>query len=517
MKLRIIPLLLALLMLCGCGKVNEDTPYDPLAELQDYYGAQVEETPIPLTVFTLPYHSGETWDPLTCGDSVQFTLSTLIYETMFVLDETFTAHPQLVERAEYDDETFTYTLYVRDGVRFSDGVAMTAQDVADSLRRALLSPRYGARLYQVEKVSVDGDTVKVTLLEDNRSFISLLDIPVVQSGTEENLIPIGTGPYVPTENLSHLLPNSAWWQNKALPFTEIHLLPYKSAEAAAYAFSSNDVHLFVYDLLNDANMLSASDDSSIGIDTAVMHYLAFNFQREQLHDPTLRRGISLAIERDTVVNACLAGHAVAAQFPVNPASALYPASLETDTSSAAVQDALTELGFTDGEDKYKLQLLVNSENSFKIAAAEHIALTLNRYDFEVTVTVLDWEDYLFAVSTGNYDLYYGECKLGADWDLTPLLSVEGAMNYGGYVNPETEELLLNAKRAGDSQRKAALEALYRHLQTLNPIIPLGFKQVDLLLPQGAVDVVTPTAANPFYSLDHWQVHWGERVNITEDE
>lgn len=515
MKLRIVPLLLVLLMLCGCGKVNEDTPYDPLAELQDYYGAQQEDDPVPLTAFTLPYHSGKTWDPLTCGDGVQFTLSSLVYETMYVLDETFTPHPQLVERAEYDAETYTYTLYARDGVRFSDGVVMTAQDVADSLRRAMVSPRYGTRLMQVEKVSVDGDTVVVKLLEDNRAFTALLDIPVVQSGTEGERIPIGTGPYVPSEDLSLLLPNSAWWQNKALPFTEIHLQSYKSQEAAAYAFSSNDVHLFVYDLLHDANVLSASDDSSIGVDTTVMHYLAFNFHREKLNDPALRRGISLAIERDTVVNACLAGHAVAAQFPINPASPLYPASLETDTSSAAVQKALTELSLTDGEDKYKLRLLVNSENSFKVAAAENIALTLNRYDFEVTVEVLDWEDYLYAISVGDYDLYYGECKLGSDWDLTALLSEEGILNYGGYVNPETESLLLETKRAEEAERTAAMEALCRHLQEFAPIIPLGFKQVDLLLPQGAVDGVTPTIVNPFFGLEHWQVHWGEGADNAE--
>ena len=95
-----------LLLLCGCGKVNEDTPYDPLAELQDYYGAEMEEEIVPLTTFTLPYHSGETWDPLTCGDGVQFTLSALVYETMYVLDETFTPHPQLVgmnERLNLED------------------------------------------------------------------------------------------------------------------------------------------------------------------------------------------------------------------------------------------------------------------------------------------------------------------------------------------------------------------------------------------------------------------------------
>ena len=217
-----------------------------------------------------------------------------------------------------------------------------------------------------------------------------------------------------------------------------------------------------------------------------------------------------------MVNACLAGHAVAAQFPINPASPLYPASLETDTSSAAVQKALTELSLTDGEDKYKLRLLVNSENSFKVAAAENIALTLNRYDFEVTVEVLDWEEYLYAISVGDYDLYYGECKLGSDWDLTALLSEEGILNYGGYVNPETESLLLETKRAEEAERTAAMEALCRHLQELAPIIPLGFKQVDLLLPQGTVEAVTPTAANPFYGLEHWQVHWGEGVNGAEE-
>lgn len=516
MKLRILPLILALLMLCGCGKVNEDTPFDPLAELQDYYGAKIEETPVPLTIFTLPYHSGETWDPISCGDGVQYTLSTLVFETMYALDETFTPHPQLVERAQYDAETFTYTFYVRDGVRFSDGVVMTAQDVGDSLRRALISPRYATRLHQVEKVSVGNDTVVVKLTEDNRAFTSLLDIPVVQSGTESNLVPVGTGPYVPAEDLTHLLPNSAWWQEKSLPLAEVHLLPYKSEEAAAYAFASNDVHLFIYDLLSDTNFISASDDSSVGLDTSIMHYLAFNFERNSLSDPAVRRAISLAIDREEVVNACLAGHAVESQFAINPASPLYPTLLEKDTSSAAVQEAMAALSLIDGEEKIKLRMVVNSENSFKVAAAESIALTLNRYDFEVTVVVLDWEDYLYTLTTGNFDLYYGECKLGADWDVTPLLGTERPLNYGMHQSEVTDALLLAAQSAEENDRAAAMERLCRHLQETCPIIPLGFKQTDMMLPQGAVDAVQATAADPFYALEQWQIHWDEPINIAEE-
>ena len=516
MKLRIIPLLLSLLLLCSCGKVDEDTPFDPLAELQDYYGAEAEDDPTPLTTFTLPYHKGETWDPITCPDGVQQTLSCLVYETMYVLDETFTAHPLLVDRADYDAETFTYTLHVRDGVRFSDGVVMTAQDVAESLRRACASARYANRLQQVEKITIDEDTVVVKLWEDNGAFTSLLDIPVVQSGTEGNTVPVGTGPYLPASDMTQLIPNSAWWQEKALPFTEIALLPYKSEEAAAYAFASNDVHLLLCDLLSDVDVLSASDDDSIYVDSSVMHYLGFNMSKQYFSDPQLRQAISMVIDRETIVNACLAGHAVATEFAVNPASPLYPTELERDNSSATLQETMAALELSDGKQKYQMRLLVNSENSFKAAAAESIALALNRYDFEVTVLALDWEDFLYSLSMGYYDIYYGECKLGADWDLTALLGAGCTLNYGGYESPAADTYMAALRSAGESDRAEAMEALCRHVQEDAPIIPLCFERLDLLLPQGAVDVVTPTAANPFYGLERWQVHWGEPVNLPEE-
>ena len=516
MKYRILSLLLVVLMLSGCGKVDEDTPFDPLAELQDYYGAQITEDPIPLTTFTLPYHSGETWDPITCPDGVQQTLSALVYETLYVLDETFTPHPQLVERCDYDAETFTYTLHVRDGVRFSDGVAMTAQDVAHSLQRALTSVRYGVRLQQVDKITVAGDAVVVTLREDNRAFAALLDIPVVQSGTENTLVPVGTGPYLPTEDLTKLQPNSAWWQSKTLPLTDVALRPYKSEEAAAYAFTSKDVHLLVYDLLSGDDFLTATDDSSTAIDTNVMHYLSFNMQQQKLADPALRRAMALAIDRDTVVNACFSGHAIAASFAVNPASPLYPAALTSDASSVAVREVMAALDRNDGEDKLSLRLLVNNENSFKVAAAQSIALMLNRYDFEVTVLALDWDDFIYTLTAGAYDLYYGECKLSADWDLTPLLGTEGNLNYGGYENPDVDALLAAAKSAEDEDRAETMEKLHHRLQEEAPIIPLCFERTALLLPYDAVEAVTPTATNPFYALEHWQVHWGEPVNTVEE-
>lgn len=511
---RLLPLLLALsLLLSGCGKVDDDLLVsDPLAVLREYYGAEIEEEIPPLTAFTLPYRSGETWDPILCRDGIQQTVSSLLYETLFVLDEHFTPQPLLVREAVYNAEELTYTLYLRSDVRFRDGTAMTAQDVASSLLRAAASERYGSRLHQIETVAVEDGTVVVTLNEDNGAFPALLDIPVIRSGTEEFTIPVGTGPYVPTADMTKLIRSEEWWQSTALPFTEIALRPYKSEEAAAYAFLSHDVHLFVYAPLSDATQLSASQAAGSSSETAYLHYLGINMRSDALADPITRQIISLAIDRQELTSSALSGHADAAHFPVSPASALYPDELVQDRSAAALyalMQAEDEADPESGEEAVPLRLIVNSENPFKVTAAGNIAAMLNLYGFAVTVDVLSWDDYLYALSAGRYDLYYGECKLSADWDITPLIAQEGSLNFGGYANEETEGLLSAFRSAEADARPAAAEALYRQLQQDVPLVPLFFERIDLLLTPSSVDNTSPTAADPFYGLEQWQVNWSE--------
>lgn len=509
---RFLSLLLALmtvLSLTGCGKVDETPSFDPLADLRDYYGTEEEDIIPPLTTFTLPYRSNETWDPITCLDGVQQTLSTLLYEPLFRLDAQFAPQPVLAQEATFDETGLICTITLRRGIRFSDGTALTAQDVAAALLRAAASPRYAPRLSQVDTVTVEGSAVVVRLTEENRAFAALLDIPVVRFGTEQDTVPVGTGPYVLNEDGTLLVRNTAWWQALTLPFETIALRPYKSEEAAAYAFTSHDVDLFTYEHLSGKQSFSAVSAAGTDSDTAVLHYLGVNLHRKTLEDPALRSILSLLIDREEITSSALSGHALAAQFPLSPASALYPTALEQDVTSDVLQQALTELALNDGEKKIALQLLVNEENEFKVSAAGNVAAMLNRYDFEVTVLSLPWEDYLYTLSTGNYDLYYGECKLRSDWDLTALLGSEGALNYGGYESPQCEALMAALRSASEEDRAAAMEELCRHLQQDAPLLPLFFERTSVLLTQGAVDTITPTAADPFYNLERWQVNWSE--------
>lgn len=522
MKRRITALLLAalsLFSLAGCASWDEgDYLNDPLSELSRYYQTDTQDETPALTTFALPYLSGETLDPVTCGDGVQHTLAALLYEPLYRLTPEFETQRVLAESERYDPQTFTYTITLR-AAQCSDGTALTAQDVAATLLRAQQSARYGARLADVAAIRAeDSHTVTIRLNRDRQGFTALLDIPIVKEGTETNAFPTGTGPYAKSPEEDALYPNAYWRRpTSLLPFDRIPLLAYKSQDAASYAFSSHDVHLLVCDMTSSRGDVASTSGSYTDADTTVLQYLGFNLNRRLFQDENLRLAISMAVDRATYVSAYLMGHGVETQFPIHPASSLYPASLETSYTAEDCAAAMADVYMADGEWIYNMTLLVNSENTFRVSIAQEVAKELERYDFKVTVNALPWDQYVSALMDGRYDMYLAECKLTADWDVSPLLGTGGSLNYGGFSDSIVDSLLASCLTADDSSRPNALKALCRRLQSQTPIIPLCFKRTSVLLPYDAVDAITPTAADPFYQLEKWHINWGTAKEPTTEQ
>ena len=135
-RLTVLALALVLaLSLTGCWEAEP--------EPDDFWGDELppeeQETsqrePAQISDFTLPYLSGQTFDPVTCIDGVQQTVGALLYEPLFTLDASFTPQPVLCERSSCDAQALTWTFALRSAV-FSDGTALTANDVLAAYRRA---------------------------------------------------------------------------------------------------------------------------------------------------------------------------------------------------------------------------------------------------------------------------------------------------------------------------------------------------------------------------------------------
>mgnify|MGYP004572779733 FL=1 len=526
-------MLLAALSFSAAGCTDWEELADPLGELSDFYRAENETPePEPLTTFTLPYFAGESLDPVTTTETIQSAVGALLYEKLFELDEHFALHPVLAESCTYDAASRTYTLTLRSGVTFSDGTALTARDVAASLERARLSQRYAARLADVSSLRVQGDAVLIAMSTELATLAWRLDIPIVKAGTEDRTAPVGTGPYVFHKSGSgaYLEKNNNWWQAKALPLDRLELLHCKDRDTMLYAFSSRELQLLPLDLTGTgASGVSGSGDYT-DAPTAVMQFLGFNTTRAPFDDAALRQAVSAAVDRQGLVDSCLLGHGAAAQFPVSPASERYPAALETPYDPLGLQqltaaedpadggegtpangggnagNTSSDKGLRDSYAGVSVTLLVNEENSFKVAAAQEVAYSLSRCGLTVTVETAPWETYLQRLADGDFDLYYGECRLTADWDILELVGTGGALNYGGFSDEETDLLLAACRTAGEAEQETALTALWRALLEKMPIAPLCFKSDSVLTTAGLIEGLVATETDPFYSLEQWTAH-----------
>lgn len=503
MRPRFCALLLALLslvVLTGCWE-EPAAPTDMEEFLPTKEEAEPAEAPratLPAS-FALPYTARQTLDPITCPDGMQQVVGSLLYEGLFRLDEAL--EPQKALCGEYicDAEGLTYTFTLRSGVVFSDGSPLTGEDVAATLRRAMASDRYRTRLYQVSSVAASGSTVTVTLSVPNTALPALLDIPIVKAGTETDLVPLGTGPYCFTsdESSASLTANPHWWGSGGQPVDRILLSNADDRDTMLYQFTSHDIQLITADLTGTNPITASGNISFQDADTTVMQYIGFNFSRAPFDQAALRQALGLGIDRESAVSAFLSGHGTAAQFPVPPVSPLYPAALESDYSYDAFASAMAQAGYTSGTPR-TVTLLVNEESSFKVSVASYLASSLSAFDLQIEVRVLPWEEYMAALSTGDFDLYYAEVKLTADWNLIRLLGTSGSLNYGGWSDVQTDRLLAQYASAGD--RAAAMEALCAYLQKQAPILPVCFKSTSVLYQTGVVENLTPTMQEPFYSL-----------------
>ena len=165
--------------------------------------------------------------------------------------------------------------------------------------------------------------------------------------------------------------------------------------------------------------------------------------------------------------------------------------VEPDSSSTPAVGA-------DAETVLSIRLLVNSDNAFKAAAADQIAASWNALDgVQVTVVKQPYETFLSMLQSGDFDVYYGETQLTADFDLRPLLSENGSLNYGGYAS-ETMSAAIAAQRSGGS-----MVDFYQTFLSEMPIVPVAFECGQIIIRKGLIDNYQPAPYNAFAALETW--------------
>ena len=496
------------LLLAGCGGTPEpvDSP-EPTAT--------PTPTPTPVAAeFALACYPDAGFHPITGSNRTNLLLGGLLYDGLFALDPQFEVENALCDSYTMSADGLTWTFTLRAGVAFSDGSPLTAAEVLSSLELARTSDLYSARFADVGEMAAGEGTVTITLTRANGALPALLDIPIVKE--TEGGTPLGTGPYVITgsgEDLT-LTANPHWWREETLPRDAIPLRAIQEADDLIHAFDTREISLVGTDLTATGALGFSGTFNTVDYPTSNMVYLGFNTLSGPCADVQVRQALLRALDREAVATSIYSRHAVAAGLPIHPDSSLWPSTLEerVEYDPKEVEAALTEAGWSRGDDGWtkgsqtlSLELVVSGENQDRAAAAEYLAEGLRDLGVGVTLTKLEWSDYLSALQRRDFDLYLGEVRLTADFDLTALITSGGSLNYGGYSSTAAVEALNSYRAATGQGRGWSAKNLCSKLLEDPPFAVLCFKNWSALTQWSGISHMTPTQQNLFYQFWTWEI------------
>jgi ABC-type transport system substrate-binding protein len=405
------------------------------------------------------------------------------------LDGLQTIIPSLATSWEVSEDGLTYTFTLREGVTFHDDEPFTADDVVATFSRAIDPPEGIVSVMQsfyrsVESVeAVDPMTVQFNLSEPQADLLSALAAPfsviyskaVLDANDQDvrGVIAPGTGPFVYEEyNEAErwvYSRNENYW-NPELPYLDglelLHVAAWSDRGTAVLTdqagFSWN-VSVETHAEGERREEIGAKQVPSVG---CYMVYI--NATREPFNDPRVRRAMHLALNRQAMIQAFRTQESIALTRWVSHASpfAMAPEEIallpgyrpEKEEDIAAAQALMAEAGLADGISGVELLAASVAPHAEILAPAlqDLLRSSLNiNADIRVTERALLFEE----EAAGNFDLVLDTPTISiSDFSAIGNLyfRTDASQNFGGYSNPEFDELLSAADLELDEARRTEI-------------------------------------------------------------
>lgn len=463
----------------------------------------------------LPYYTAEKINPITSTSVLNRIVCEALYEGMFILNEQMKPEPLLCE--SYELKGTRCTLVLKEGLKFSDGSPVTADDVVASYRlaqRTPTSPYYDRTAYMSSIRAKDSRTVRITLTAANSRFLSLLDIPIFKKGTENNPFAIGTGAFAAAQQEGDpiLLPNEHWHGGTVRTVTQIGLVGTVRPDAVTSSFAVGDISMTRAERISDHPVTIKGAVDVYQTPTTELHYLGVRVSHPLLANENFRKALSLAIDRDMICKSSLQTFADPAVMPINP----QPANISGLTSSLKQANTyLRQMGIQDknGDGRVEdasgrpisLTLLCHSENSFKNNVCSQLVTAFSHLGIELRVNAVPFAQYQAALMSGMFDLYYGDVLMTPDFDLRALLMTGGSLNFGRFADATLDNHIMSVRTASEETLPQAEAAFQEYFLAKMPILPLAFERDQVIVRSGLLANFTPRPYNMFWAPTEWRL------------
>lgn len=481
----------------------------------------------------------------------------LIFSGLLKLDEQGELVPDVAESVEVSSDGRTYTVQLKRGVRFHNGMELNAKDVAFTISLIqnpdLKSPLRGNWDRVIVEV-VDDYSLTLTLAEayvpfkENLTFgilprelwneLPIEQVPFSQNNTE----PIGTGPY----QVTNVLRTSSGL-----------ISAYQLSSFAGGGTTAPNIGTLVFNFYqNEEQLLTALENKTISgspsvssaslstINTDDYHIIAaplprtfgvyFNQNRSvALRDTAARRALSASINRPELISTILYGSgipttspvppgfldvelmvheqtesATEATSPLNEAKAILESGgwIQTDsgTWTKTINDAEVTLGFT----------LVTANTEVFTATASYLVETWRSLGIAVEISQFEQTDLVQGIiRPRDFEAVLYGSDIGRSLDLFPFWhssqKSDPGLNIAQYTSIEADTLLEQIRTEADTAlRVEAIRELDRTIKAEVPALFLYTPTFNYVLDRSVQQTMQQRISRPserFANIHSWHV------------
>ncbi|MFO8024665.1 peptide-binding protein [Thiohalophilus sp.] len=449
----------------------------------------------------------KTITPLVSSDAYASQVQSYVQESLLTRDPDSLEWVGLIARDwQVSDDGLSFTFRLREGVKFSDGELLDADDVVftfEFIRNpAIAAPRERAIYDKIDSVIATGPNEVVFKFKEpyfnslalaggmaimpRHFYEPYLDEP--ETFNQSKGLLLGSGPYrladpkgwTPDQGLVELQRNPRYWglqpsfgrvMWKVIQNDAARLTTFRNGEIDTYSARPREYQT----LLDDKSLMSRSQRFEYMSPTAGYSYIGWNQQRNgkptRFADARVREAMTYLTDRQRIINEIMLGYAEVAISPFNPRSeqhdpALEPRRFNLDKARRLLGEAgyrdRNNDGLLEGPDgeafEFELVFFQDSEDTRRIVL--FLKDIYARAGISMIPKPTEWSVMLDLINKRDFDAITLGWTSGVETDIYQIFHSKqiesGGDNFVGYENEQLDQLIEQARGTVDEARRMPL-------------------------------------------------------------